>query len=68
MFWAGVLLVLLGLPAALLPYPIARFSERTDAIGSKTSWVEVEPADWKVTFTRVGGVVFVGGGVAAALG
>lgn len=67
MFWAGVLLVLLGLPAALFPYPLARFSERTDAIGSTTSWVEVEPADWMVTLTRAVGVGLVVGGLLVAV-
>jgi hypothetical protein len=27
-----------------------------DSIGSKRSWDEVEPADWKVTLNRVLGV------------
>ncbi|ADQ65744.1 hypothetical protein C499_11096 [Halogeometricum borinquense DSM 11551] len=40
---------------ALLPYRLARFEERLDSLGSKRSWSEVEPSDWKVLFNRVGG-------------
>ncbi|MFC7044414.1 hypothetical protein ACFQH6_02430 [Halobacteriaceae archaeon GCM10025711] len=54
----GLVLVLFGLPGAIWPYRIARFEERMDSIGSKRSWSEVEPADWKVAFTR-----FVGAGM-----
>jgi hypothetical protein len=45
MLGAGPFLVALGLPSALFPYHVARFAERTDAIGSKTPWTRVEPAD-----------------------
>jgi hypothetical protein len=41
-------------------YGIARFSEQWDAIGSKTSWDEVEPADWNVMLTKASGLVLVG--------
>ncbi|WP_254838280.1 hypothetical protein [Natronomonas marina] len=53
----GGLLLAFGLGSALRPYRFARFEERLDAIGSERSWSEVEPADWKVTVTRVSGVV-----------
>jgi hypothetical protein len=45
-----------GIPHAVWPYRLARFEEQLDSIGSKRSWSEVEPADWKVTLTRVIGV------------
>ena len=45
-----------GIPQAVWPYEAARFEERLDSIGSKRRWSEVEPADWKVTLTRVVGV------------
>ncbi|RYJ15074.1 hypothetical protein ELS19_14720 [Halogeometricum borinquense] len=51
----GIIFVILGLPMALLPYRLARFEERLDSLGSKRSWSEVEPSDWKVLFNRVGG-------------
>jgi hypothetical protein len=38
---------------------VARFSERTGAIGSKTLWTEVEPTEWNVLPTRVVGAGFV---------
>lgn len=60
---AGLFLLALGLPAALVPAPIARFSERTDAIGSKRSWLQVEPTAWKVRLTRATGIVFAIGGL-----
>lgn len=41
---------------AAWPYRLARFGERLDAIGSKRSWSEVEPAGWKVLVTRIAGV------------
>lgn len=47
-----VVFALVGLHAAIWPYKVARSSERFDAIGSKRSRSEVEPADWNVTFTR----------------
>ncbi|GAB3679433.1 hypothetical protein GCM10028857_00810 [Salinarchaeum chitinilyticum] len=55
----GIPLLAFGLAAVIWPYEIARFEERIDAIGSKRSWSEVEPADWRVTLTRGIGVVFV---------
>jgi hypothetical protein len=33
-------------------YGLAKFDEQTDAIGSKTRWSEVEPADWNVALTK----------------
>jgi len=43
----------LGPLLALYPYKIARFEERLDAIGSKRSWSEVEPANWKVALNKL---------------
>ena len=63
----GTLLVGFGLLGAVWPYRVARFEEQLDAIGSKRSWDEVEPAEWKVTLTRGIGVVFVLFGVAVFL-
>ena len=58
---AGMALILLvfGVPGAVWPYKMARLEEQFDSIGSKRSWSEVEPADWKVTLTRVVGVVML---------
>jgi hypothetical protein len=64
---AGLFLVLLGLPVALFPYPVARFSERVDAIGSTTLWTQVEPAEWTVLLTRVVGVGSVLAGLLVVL-
>ena len=63
----GILLVGFGLLNAVWPYRVARFEEQLDAIGSKRSWDEVEPAEWKVTLTRGIGVVFALFGVAVFL-
>ncbi|WP_435348900.1 hypothetical protein [Haloarchaeobius sp. HRN-SO-5] len=52
----AVILVVFGLPGAVWPYKVARFEEQMDSIGSKRSWSEVEPADWKVGLTRVVGI------------
>ncbi|EMA72202.1 hypothetical protein [Halorubrum distributum] len=52
----AVFLLAMGVPNAVWPYKFARFEEQMDSIGSKRSWSEVEPADWKVTLTRVVGV------------
>lgn len=65
---AGLLLVLFGLPAAIWPYKMARFEEQMDSIGSKRSWSEVEPAEWKVVLTRIAGVVMMLIGVAMSFG
>jgi hypothetical protein len=62
----GVLLLAFGLPSAVWPYKLARFEERWDSIGSKRSWSEVEPADWKVALNRVVGVGMVAAGALLA--
>jgi len=49
----GLILLAIGLASLVWPYKLARFEEQLDAIGSKRSWSEVEPADWKVTLNRV---------------
>ena len=63
----GTLLVAFGLLGAVWPHRVARFEEQLDAIGSKQSWDEVEPAGWKVTLTRGIGVVLALFGVAVFL-
>ena len=63
----GTLLIGFGLLSAVWPYRVARFEEQLDAIGSKQSWDEVEPAEWKVTLTRGIGVVLALFGVAVFL-
>jgi hypothetical protein len=52
----GGFLLLVGLVGAFRPYAVARFEEAIDAIGSKRRSSAVEPAEWKVTLTRVTGV------------
>lgn len=52
----AIFLLVFGIPGAIWPYQLARFEEQFDSIGSKRSWSEVEPADWKVTVTRFMGV------------
>ena len=55
----ALILLVFGVPGAVWPYKMARLEEQFDSIGSKRSWSEVEPADWKVTLTRVVGVVML---------
>lgn len=55
----AAILILFGLPGAVWPYGVARFEEMVDSIGSKRSMYDVEPADWKVTITRIVGVGMV---------
>ena len=52
----AVFLLAVGIPNAVWPYKFAKFEEQVDSIGSKRSWSEVEPADWKVALTRVVGI------------
>ena len=63
----GILLVALGLPGAVWPYEFARLEERIDSIGSKRSWHDVEPADWKGSLTRAVGIGMVLVGALMAL-
>lgn len=63
----SVLLLAIGVPFVLWPYQVARAYEIVDAIGRRSAG-PVEPADWYVTLTRVGGIVFVVVGVAGVLG
>lgn len=53
----GTLIIGFGLLGALRPYEVARFEESVDAIGSKRSSSEVEPAEWKVAVTRGTGMI-----------
>ncbi|KAB1187157.1 MULTISPECIES: hypothetical protein [Haloferax] len=64
LFVVGVGFLAIGLSGAVKPYQVTRFLEQLDAIGSKTSWDEVEPADWNVTLTRFGGIFMTALGVA----
>ena len=52
----ALFLLAIGIPNAVWPYKFAKFEEQMDSIGSKRSWSEVEPADWKVALTRIVGV------------
>ena len=52
----GTVLLAIGIASAVRPYEVARFEDRLDAIGSTRSWSEIEPADWKVLLTRLGGI------------
>jgi hypothetical protein len=47
----GIVIFLFGLLQNRNPYGVARFSEQSDAVGSKTDLDSVEPADWKVNLT-----------------
>ena len=62
--FVAVVFLAIGLPGAVKPYETARFMERLDSIGSKTSWHSVEPAEWNVTLTRFGGIFVTALGVA----
>lgn len=64
LFGVGVVFLAIGLPGAVKPDMVTRFLEQLDAIGSKTSWDEVEPAEWNVTLTRFGGIFMTALGVA----
>jgi len=64
----GLVLLLFGLPNAVWPYKMARFEERWHSIGSKRRWSEVEPADWKVAFTRAAGVGMILFGIVVLIG
>jgi hypothetical protein len=66
----GLALAGIGLTGVRHARWISRLSEQIDAIGSTTTWDEVEPAAWKVSLNRVLfgfvallGVVFVVGGL-----
>lgn len=64
----AVFFLVLGIPSVIWPYKIARFEERFDAIGSKRSWSEVEPAQWRVTLTCGIGIALVAVAVLGLLG
>lgn len=64
--YAGICLVF-GIPMALWPYRLARWNEIIDSIGRKPAG-RVEPADWLVTLTWVGGIALsVVGGILVVL-
>lgn len=64
----AVVLLVVGIPMAIWPTEISRVEEQLDAIGSKRSWSEVEPADWKVLLTRALGILFALVGVMGIIG
>jgi|APHM01.1.fsa_nt_gi hypothetical protein len=59
----GFVSIIVGILFSLYPYKTARFEERLDGIGSKRSWSEIEPADWKVLLNRFSGLVAIAIGV-----
>jgi len=52
----GAFFVLSGVLMLSKPYTIAKIHEMFDAIGSRRS-SSVEPANWTVSLTKLGGVV-----------
>ena len=56
-------MILLGSVITSFAYPLTRFNEQVDAIGSTTPAEEVEPAMWNVMLTRLLGIALAGGGV-----
>jgi ribose/xylose/arabinose/galactoside ABC-type transport system permease subunit len=64
---AAILFFVLGLPALIWPYESAKLGEQLDAIGSSRRMAEVEPAGWKVSLTKLMGIVLSGGGLVAAV-
>ncbi|WP_247729358.1 hypothetical protein [Halovivax limisalsi] len=64
----GILLLVIGVPTAVWPYEIARFEEQLDSIGSKRSWSDVEPADWKVALNKYLGIGMAGFGALFVIG
>jgi hypothetical protein len=62
---AAIPLLLVGAAAAVWPRQRSLWQERWDSVGSKRDWSDVEPAEWRVTLTRVGGVLAMLGAVAA---
>jgi hypothetical protein len=59
----GPIVALVGGGIYRFAYGLARFDEQTDAIGSKTRWSEVEPADWNVALTKGFGALVALAGV-----
>lgn len=57
--FAGLFLLAIGVALVLFPYEVAKIDEEGDAFGSKRPPSEVEPADWKVTLTRIFGAIIV---------
>ncbi len=59
----GPVVALAGAGIYRFAYGLAKFDEQTDAIGSKTRWSEVEPADWNVALTKGFGALVALAGV-----
>lgn len=67
--FVGVVLLALGGVGVKYSYQLSQFDEQLDAIGSTTSYGEVEPAAWKVLATKaVAAVVGVLGAVTLVAG
>jgi len=64
---AAVPLVVVGAAMAVWPYELSLWQERWDSVGSTRDWSDVEPAEWRVTLTRAGGLLAMLGGVAAGV-
>lgn len=64
---AVVPLLVVGAAMAVWPYELSLWQERWDSVGSTRDWSDVEPAEWRVTLTRAGGLLAMLGGVAAAV-
>lgn len=62
---AAIPLLLVGAAAAIWPRQLSLWQERWDSVGSTQNWSDVEPAAWRVTLTRAGGVLAMLGAVAA---
>jgi len=65
---AATLFIIIGALNVVFPYKMAQLKERLDAIGSKRSGSEVEPAGWYVVLTRVLGILLIGIGLAYTIG
>ena len=55
----SLFILVVGVLQVVWPYKMARHDERWDAIGSKRRKSEIEPKEWKVKFTRFGGVIAI---------
>ena len=55
LFGVGFVLLPFGVALGRYPFEIAELSEQHDAVGSLRDVDDVEPADWRVSMTRVVG-------------
>jgi hypothetical protein len=63
----SVLLLIVGSAFVLWPYQITKAHEIVDAIGRRSAG-PVEPAEWYVTLTRIGGGMFILIGIVGLFG